>query len=89
MACDGCTTADPALAAGVPTGQDGITALHWAASHGAVDVIDELVRRGANVNAMSDAVRSHLPLARQPGNAPRHVTRAIAPRQGARGGWII
>ena len=45
-------------------------ALHFAAIKPDVDIIDEMVRRGANVNVMNDGVRSHLPLACQPGTAP-------------------
>ena len=60
--------------------QEGKTALHVAACYGAADVIDELVRRGSNVNATDFSVRSHLSLARQPGTAPRHDTSlALAP----------
>lgn len=37
--------------------QIGYTVLHWAAIHGALDAIDELIRRGANVNSLNDLVR--------------------------------
>lgn len=36
-----------------PCPQIGLTVLHYAAMHGVVDVIDKLVRGGANVNATS------------------------------------
>lgn len=50
--------------------QSGYTVLHYAAEHGEVAVIDELVRRGANVNAIMNykgkVKRMHMPLAREP-----------------------
>ena len=41
--------------------QAGRTALFYAASQGAVAVIDELVRRGANVNTTDNKVRFNSP----------------------------
>jgi len=61
----------------VPTSQHGETALHWAAEHGAVDTIDELVRRGANVDAMTGTASCNNPP--YPTQRPHTVT-AHTPR---------
>lgn len=41
--------------------QFGFTALHCAAKHGAVDVIDELVRRGASIDAINGKIYVRIP----------------------------
>ena len=64
------------MAVRVPTSQHGETALHWAAEHGAVDAIDELVRRGANVDAMSGTVSCNSTILNP---TPTHSYRAHTP----------
>jgi len=57
-----------------PSSQIGNTAIHWAAYHGAVDAITELIRRGVNVNALNDLV-SALPQLASRAQYTRHAMR--------------
>lgn len=60
-ACAVPASANPFAVLRAPKPQNGVTALHWAADHGAAEAIDELVWLGANVSALSAGVSPHRP----------------------------
>jgi hypothetical protein len=45
----------------LPTPQDGRTALHYAAMHGPIGLIDKLIARGADIDAQDAYVRPTRP----------------------------
>lgn len=52
--------------------QFGFTALHCAAKHGAVGVIDELVRRGASIDAINGKIYVRIPATHTAPITPNH-----------------